>query len=1171
MFSSSKKRVQTPSRHTPTHRTSPSKTKPAGKAAEPDVTTVIDHRAYSVRTAGVVHPEVQKLLRREIAFIKGEKARFNYAYYKPKVTLDRISGWAILDLANESSLYVWQFQKKLALGHNVQEFPAPTLINDDSPEPNMVAVIPSLTEDPRQTGLLICNQEGSCRYYDNMLFGSASFTDIRLPVESADAKYLISCEPFGWILATGGGSLFHIVIRNSGGQVVLSYESLVKPQSFAFGQLFSQRSDKHKVVSVISGPRNDSGNSRDIFVLTDRSLIVWNISPSRGYQYIGEQDIKADVAQLLAQVYQNRPESRYLSTHDDLTPKFVDMDYSEGGLVVLATFLANGSARFALCTLSFDPVSGASSAAQAKILEHKCKPRELQSQTHLGITNGGLIAMVTFPEMIVLTSTVPELLSEEQISLRQSGSDAIIGLELARARGSVDADDYALVFSAEAGILGLMVKTKSILASNATKKDTTEVGSKETEQLISKMGQYVLYDEEQEEYAGSGDFDSAAIHLSEAILKEGNSLFPAIMELEEQLKLKLCCHKRIIKFVHAHGGPHNRLSETTRFQLYFNTRKLAAAYRLWRHQNSYGQSADRATDVLSAAIKNLWKYQDIRQFFRYNISDIHSIIQSLRCGANDPPQRIIELNRILLNFYDDFDEPAEDVLREYNDEREAYALPRQFPAEPWSASESIYTLVSTHFESTLRWLSTALKDNGHAGYGSEHLDTSSAKAILVGQLIALGDVLHRVCRDLAAVSHRRESDRTLFDNIHAMVINGLCTVDGYLAHSDSFPNLHAAAFKLSEQFGYYRTLAKLSYEDVSRNNSWYNAEIKKGYQGQISIDETQASIIDGYVNKYGYLFARELFQFQFETQRYADLLSQPDSYNHLLLQYLQEHPIPMLSWVHDFRVGRFQEAAETLLAISKTESLTEKAKTAASLARLSLLSSELQDETLGLEVQNRILHLESIDAISTSWMNRYVDEGNAARAFAKCREHILIVLRNRPGLSWCCEQAHRKIASGLVVAPEDIVDLLTLVDLEESPDNMRWRLALDICPLINNLQQWMNTIIRRALLQTRWDQAWLQSDRECREELQTTPIFHVLNTLYKESPFATEHPSIPNLLSSLKASGTPAIEEHRLAGAPLDVKGWVEMDLKREGQELLQLLSQGTHDIEYYLQVCIGI
>lgn len=205
----------------------------------------------------------------------------------------------------------------------------------------------------------------------------------------------------------------------------------------------------------------------------------------------------------------------------------------------------------------------------------------------LALSNGGPIAFIAFSDRLVLTSIDEAIQFEEVVPFKTK--DLIgIGAENSMLLSSEwQPSCTARLYCSSVGVLQVEVTMGSLQSS--AKKPTNESSVVTENTTNSRLEQIVFFNQSEnpiklELGLIESDLNAPSLELSESILSSSNLHLPNILDETEYFCQCVGFSHDIIQSIN-NNQMRDKLTESTRFQLMFNTEKLIVMKDLWEHQN----------------------------------------------------------------------------------------------------------------------------------------------------------------------------------------------------------------------------------------------------------------------------------------------------------------------------------------------------------------------------------------------------------------------------------------------------------------------------------------------------------------------------------------------------------------------------------------------------------
>ncbi|ORX97573.1 hypothetical protein K493DRAFT_336490 [Basidiobolus meristosporus CBS 931.73] len=1020
-------------------------------------------------------------------------------------SIDVNSGYALV--VTLTDCYVWSYKQKSS----------PTIYTFQMPEVNfatqylstneilenlpIVSIVPIVGS--KEVGILASTPKGEFRYWESITYGLTNphkYKSMRIYLAENDkGTCLVNCEPAGLIYGTRMSHLYRVLLTSTNGQVALSYSPLIRPlgvfarMSSLLGYTGSDDSSllatTSEIVAVCAGVSSEGRHSRDIYVLTSRSLQKWIISKVLPEKHVSERDILSDISEALESL-------PVFQAASDLIVDLLDVAFSsECGVIVLTSISVDQEAvsTFGLFSFELDNGSGNFVLTSQKYLNHRATLYEgITSKPRLALTDGGPGAFVLLNDCIVATT----LLStgfEEVIPLRNPSIDRIIGFGTDRSkiwsRGKMHTCKI-LALCTHSGFLDVALNMDKLDPKRSHEPTgKAEIASShdskaQIRQLKNRLEQAVFFGSHRENPLSFNlaqesvtGLDSAALALSGEILQYKSKYIPEILEVKVQLQERLNRMGNIIKFINSSHLLY-KLSAVTRHQLCWDCEKLTSAVNLWYYQNTLlnrGYSGQHAV-LLTQAIERFMKdrgviQQDsVKAFFKLHVSEIGLIPQT-----------------------------AYAYRREHS---ELYDLNQPATTESWTCQDALIDMIHAQFQYTEKVIKEFSLDaeyfeTGRPGGFQIDADRNPPEAYSSDAL--LNSLKDQLC-ELADILFQVFTER----------------IDFLSSDAENEDSIHALA-SLKERYRIVRSKVTLPLVTLERRE--HALQLAERYQDfrtlvQLSISfggETEARI-DYYINKFKEPFAFELYSYYLENGLLYQLMAQKDFYCGLLDKFLEKGQHTNISWLHDIHIGKYAHASDKLLSESEGEKNNLQKKTMLSLAKLSFLATveptsldsenvqetlERMDDTLDLVTVHEVLR-ESYQAIIDTIEN-LSHKGNDQAAYISAI-NTGELYKVRPAMEDLYRQVVKGILDGQVLDSESLIDALTLPqNLENQVDNYRialgvYRRAKDIPE--DRMEYVLRTIWRRVILRDSWDYIYKLSahagDEELLAALKDTAIYCTL-------------------------------------------------------------------------------
>jgi hypothetical protein len=952
--------------------------------------------------------------------------------------VDLTSGWAVV-LARQTA-FVWQAAKKSS--PSCKQFPLPA---DDC----LACVVPSAGDDARLAGLLVSSRGGvdshveidgqamadpnvvELRYWADLTFATDIFKSVSVDLHSSDAvECLVNCEPAGHIMTTRMGYVYRIVLHDSKGTLACE-ELSTRPSGLIarVGNLLgynpfyngpSQEVEPTHVIRAVPGALQPSfaRDGRDLFVVLEKSVAKWTLSKTAPEKFWYERDVVESInSQLSLQVSQ-----------EGVDVTLLDAAMARDNLCLLVSFpaLVEGVGQVSKYAMVFvdasfngDGSGMVMSKNQATIVSIKVLDvQRLEGAfiPKLYLPNGGPVALIVFPDALVVASVWHDNDYEEMIPLTHDDSQELIlgvGVDEVSEHGQ---EALAWLLMHNRGVFELKVNTEHIWRSFKQQDDSMQGEShRHTRQLKSLLEQALFYGKADNPISfkldptSHGDLDAAVLGLADDVVNSKTTHIANVVNLKMQLGEKSNRLRGLAHFLESNDAL-KKLENGTRWTLYRDAQKVAAAQAVWTYQDEVVGSQDwnmkQHLHLCSQAISALFDSEKIprptepvkvmRQFFSFYTDRIESLLpfilrplsRSSAAGSNKREQASLlkEANQLVLLML----EAAWDC------HSEAFSPTLPCCLEPWTASQDVLNVLKTLFEST-----------------NEHVAHNSASP-LREQLGRLGSALLKCYQE--RIDYLQNSVDTIATSAQLQPLQALNDM-----HIDQRPKILTQlvrhghkdkAYELAETYQDFDKLAELVLDN--QDPQVRDEEIRK------------------HLSTFGTDFGTVVFEKYVGSGDFKTLLSQDDGYNQALSDFFQTRQLPAYAWLHHIRVKDFKAASKDLVAFANQESNAGEKATALALAKLTAVAAQ-QDATL----YDRPMELAQLNLVIQHDFVRAIDEhceetGRIPPDDLKPRSDLALRLSRGkhltqyPALAEIFKRLGMQSMKGDSLDVEDLLDLYTL-------------------------------------------------------------------------------------------------------------------------------------------------
>jgi hypothetical protein len=284
----------------------------------------------------------------------------------------------------------------------------------------------------------------------------------------------------------------------------------------------------------------------------------------------------------------------------------------------------------------------------------------------LHTSNGGPVALVCFPDKIVILMLGTEFEFEEIVPLKRKELIAC-GVDTSRIEESaIEMEMIACAYGTVVGPLEIRLAVSELMKQLKPRIQDPLVHENRHDSFYSKLEQIVFFASEEQGLNPiafdirnmPGDIDHACLELSSSILKGSNQHIPNLLDDSGVLNDCMLRMDNIIQTLN-HFDLANLLRPETRFQLMFNAEKLHAMTALWHHQNSIFNSENdeeflKLLEYCATGFMSKHTHESsIRQFFKRESSRVAEFVlfihNQLQATSND--EKLIFEHGNLLSVY----------------------------------------------------------------------------------------------------------------------------------------------------------------------------------------------------------------------------------------------------------------------------------------------------------------------------------------------------------------------------------------------------------------------------------------------------------------------------------------------------------------------------------------
>eukprot|EP00051_Salpingoeca_urceolata_P007178 m.95301 g.95301 ORF g.95301 m.95301 type:complete len:1139 (+) comp15148_c1_seq2:206-3622(+) len=958
--------------------------------------------------------------------------------------IDEYSGlrWLVVSARHggSPSLFVW-----------TEEFCQELHIND----PQLVSadtICPVVLSTHQRQGMLVATSAGRVVYWPNVTHAGSIALDIDFDRAEDSTVALVSLEPAGYVLGTRMGQLFLINVQNPSGRAALSFsrirrqtggalQSLSSWSAGLFGFGSSGQPDEAPIKAIKASPRQLG--PRQLYVLTETSLLSWNISDSSRQEVLEELQLVDDMGTAVGELQ---------DAIADWDPNIVDVRTLDvcvstdmSVTVLVAAVSSSGQVAFFLG----DMFGGDDGPMWRRQDGPPLQSVERAVDVELLVPDGITAYLVFRSEGVVLPTRVGE--EERDLFSEQMGQADLLGCN------AVDGEAFFVLASHGGVVVQFIQKDIDRQKKVATQVETMEqtmaaaevtqqtASSKEKQYgwLVAAFEKYCEFcntPEQQVDIANdllgtcttfieqafgglnSHGLDQAVLSLSEEVLDSAPASDPRWAEdassvaeessliILEQLKAKMKRHENLFRMLGSvHTGdniclwnklsvvPFEGASVATQSVLCERGELLAVAIKLRELHTAW------PGNLVDEAVAQVLHHRGLSVQF-----DPHT-----RLGPHDlfyrQVSRVFEIFPALV-----YEEEKVFASRHGPDHQEARveilrAANRLF--------EQLFQEVFA-FREGHRLLYTPLSRE----------DGSPAAEFYVGFTFS-DSVRNAVVEQCKATFHKAIEGGTphathMFQQLRVLAD---CLLSGFEEQRSALRNENATEKErlVTESFVEVRQALIQPFVDEpsQRANAVYLAETYKDFAALVILCQNEPERLDHYTLHFGKEFSDFLYDWYWDRGERAKLLAQPAKHNMELGNFLESHD--SLRWLHEIRTDEFSKAHQTLLKLAQRENhLYEKRKALFSLSKLALVAAndESHHEETWTEM-NRELDLLEFQAALPSATQQAFFKGQTQRPLSA--EELVDLL---------VPDAHAGDARLRLLADDHVLQALELLELYVSQE-----------------------------------------------------------------------------------------------------------------------------------------
>ncbi|KAI5890655.1 uncharacterized protein SCHCODRAFT_02632498 [Schizophyllum commune H4-8] len=1011
-------------------------------------------------------------------------------------SIDAQTGFALV--ASAETCYVWQHAQAVSGIPTCYIFACP--VNpDDYMTPPLHSLIPYGVG--REPGLLLMNHAGKVRLWDSIsigLAGGGNYTEASLnlgPYETV--SHLVRTHPQTFVASTTQGQFFKIIHTAVGGKHHITVQTFSRPAQSSFARFTSLllATQTEGILIPETGPiasvalgRDSSSGGQDIWALVGSHIQRWDMKPD-GWE---EALLDADVLELICDALRERFGAAIpdLSRDLGLECNDVQMD-SEGKLIVLVSYTpvdVSGSDMaidtgshvkrvFSLMKLTY--LGDTFRVDDVRVVPYqRNKESGAPVQPRLKLVAGGEVVAIQFGNAIAFCSLVSEYCDRLEL---YGVTDRVLGM-------GVPEDSNTVL----AMTVGIMIKTTIDL--EAIRDYDPYTGRAEL--IKSTMMQAILYGAMPENplrfsFPPEVDADSlmqGAMQLSRAVLRSDPDIIRKNDDLTAQLSEQKARLNWLITFINSNGVL-LKMSQKCRQILAMDAEKLSAGLQLWQvyddlvgTRQSYSVIRETVRVTLEALDETVYN-DSARAFFGQYLSDLGELIahvpEVLQHADLTSDVVLLETASMVLTII-----AAPVTFRKNNMNLYKLELPMQ---DPWTSQPAVINVLRQLFDA----LEAAMEGTNAWSDGKEPL------ADVAGML------LHTIEERLAWLGSPAALDQPSLQRERSEYQLLLRQERPRMLHSLHRHGLPLDAYHLAERYQDFSTLVALC------------------NKGQVFPPEQnpEADKIRTYAELYNTKFTRELYEYYIQNAELRVIFALDDVHKPFLEDFFSQGPRQNISWLYELTKDNLNVVPPLLLDDAHKATNLEARHLMLSIGKLAQLAVvQEQGKTLPaakdvLDTFHDELDFVSVHETIVADLQLALSTQRGRQSHDAQAEYILKTqakrLNGTPAFARIFREYVRTLLQGNVLSVEDMVDVLSMRDNSESPDDYVIALRLlwgsDDTPQ-SRRQSALGAVWRRIYLHDDWnmirDTANV-SDAELNQRYRDTALYRTLREVRSRADYVS--------------------------------------------------------------------
>ncbi|KAL4265228.1 nucleoporin Nup133 family protein [Pleurotus pulmonarius] len=1057
--------------------------------------------------------------------------------------IDTLTGFALV--ASIQTCFVWQHAQAVKGTPTCYIFSCP---QDEEPSGPPLHVLVPLVKT-REPGLILISPLGEIRYWDSIgigLAGGENYVTLHLDLaEDESVTTLTRADAQTFVVSTTLGHFYRLTLTSANGRHNLAWHVFAKPApSLSLSRLIpffnastavNQLAEPGNINAVALGAKHATG-VQDIWALVDTRVQKWEMNPG-GWE---EPQVDIEVAPTVLSALRSEFGDAVEADDAKLDLELVDMAVDRNGkLAILVSYAGKeefnamavdllGVRRVYALVFMTQQIDSLVVDSIRIVPYQSTSASGAAMHARIQLISDGTLVTVQFGDVVAICARDSNYRDRLEFKAK---SDRTLGV------GVISEESTVLVLTATTMVRAYLDIDK-IRAFDPETGRPGLVKSIMTQAILygSLPGNPLHFSFPPEVEAES--LMEGAEQLSQAILESNHELVQRSHDLSIQLKGRIDRLAWLIAFINENAML-LKMSQRSRQRLMMNAEKLQAGHDLWLLYNeilatSHSRSVLHDAVALYMQDVNEDHHADMmRAFFRLHIVDMGKLLRKVEVVVkrSQGPQAaalLPEATRIFLTV-------LKSAFKFREEHKGQYSL--EWPIiNPWTSKPTVIDVALSLFEAITGVVDVPGADGQ---YHQSHTEPGSLLPELATVLFAcIQERLDWLGSTIANGEAGTERDRDELDHRFALLRPEILET----IRRVGYPH---PALSLAETYRDFSSLAALCHRDTvypPHENPWITD-------------------IQRYIERFKDDFAFELFQWYIQHGELRIMFAQEDLYSIYFDRFFAAHPHPSIAWLHDLGKGRYESTAQTLLEEANRSTNLPSRQFLLSVGKLSELV-HLQEQRLPADAGLLDAFHDGLDFVSVH--EALISEFKSVlptRGKQSLDSQVDTILQKRgtrlssfPALSLLVKQFIRELLQGKALSMENVADVLSLQDNENSIENYITALQLLIqsedLPGDRRLFAF-RSIWRRIYIHDDWLQI-LQTanitDAEYTERLQQTALFATLAAISPQN----KRPDPGLVLTPDAAAMTPTAAEisARWSGLSNDEIEALEHDYQAECERL---------------------